>query len=615
MMALGDLPAMLRSAADQGLAGGARARAGRRAGGGLARRQPRPHGRAPRRAARGADRRGPPEDRALDHASQPGLGAAGGARAAARRTGSPERWAPPPSAARSRQAIRWSSDYLRVPLKLVTGPANAAKAGEVLGGLRARLDDDPILVVPTFSDVEHSQRELAERGAVFGARVMRFDWLFARDRRPRRLRRPPGVRLPARADRGGRGAARAAPRARRVGRPARLRACRGALRDRAQPLHGRAGPLDPGAPRLGRRRPAAGLRGGGRRRVPRLPRRRWRPRTWSTRSCSRGGRRRPARANRAWGGDAAVRVWLRRLHAARAPGARHDRELVRGGCDGLAALRAGTARVQGRVRDAPGAAGARRRGARACARSTTTTRPSRARRSTTSSACLFEDEPGRRVQPGSAIAFHSAGGERAEVELAGARVLQLLRDGVEPGDVAVVFRDPVRYSSLARAGLRRLRDPVLDRPQAAVRPHRPRARSARAHPRGGPRRQRRRPAHLPAHARAPAGARVCRQPRGRGAKPRRAQRRRRPRVLGARPLAARRARPPRAGARHRRIRRGARGAARAAVRRPLRAHGHRSERPAARGGARAQRGPARSRGAPLGARRRGASTRRTCSAC
>jgi hypothetical protein len=65
-----------------------------------------------------------------------------------------------------------------VPLKLVTGPANAAKAGEVLGGLRARLDDDPILVVPTVADVEHAQRELAERGAVFGAQVMKFDWLF-----------------------------------------------------------------------------------------------------------------------------------------------------------------------------------------------------------------------------------------------------------------------------------------------------------------------------------------------------------------------------------------------------------------------------------------------------
>ena len=65
-----------------------------------------------------------------------------------------------------------------MPLRLVTGPANAAKAGEVLGGLRARVEDEPILVVPAFQDVEHAQRELAERGAVFGVSVLRFDWLF-----------------------------------------------------------------------------------------------------------------------------------------------------------------------------------------------------------------------------------------------------------------------------------------------------------------------------------------------------------------------------------------------------------------------------------------------------
>ena len=65
-----------------------------------------------------------------------------------------------------------------MPLTLVTGPANAAKAGEVLGGLRARVEEEPILVVPAFQDVEHAQRELAERGAVFGVSVLRFDWLF-----------------------------------------------------------------------------------------------------------------------------------------------------------------------------------------------------------------------------------------------------------------------------------------------------------------------------------------------------------------------------------------------------------------------------------------------------
>src|SRR5688500_16845306 len=65
-----------------------------------------------------------------------------------------------------------------MPLKLVTGPANSAKAGEVLGGYRDRLDEEPILVVPEFRDVEHAQREMAANGAVFGVRVVRFDRLW-----------------------------------------------------------------------------------------------------------------------------------------------------------------------------------------------------------------------------------------------------------------------------------------------------------------------------------------------------------------------------------------------------------------------------------------------------
>ncbi len=65
-----------------------------------------------------------------------------------------------------------------MPLKLVTGPANSAKAGEVLGGYRERLEEEPILVVPEFRDVEHAQREMAANGAVFGVRVARFGWLW-----------------------------------------------------------------------------------------------------------------------------------------------------------------------------------------------------------------------------------------------------------------------------------------------------------------------------------------------------------------------------------------------------------------------------------------------------
>ena len=63
-------------------------------------------------------------------------------------------------------------------MTLVTGPANSGRAGEVLGAYRARLEEEPILVVPAFRDVEHTLRELADGGAVFGTTVVRFAWLF-----------------------------------------------------------------------------------------------------------------------------------------------------------------------------------------------------------------------------------------------------------------------------------------------------------------------------------------------------------------------------------------------------------------------------------------------------
>jgi len=68
-----------------------------------------------------------------------------------------------------------------VPLTIVTGPANAAKAGAVLERLAAanRAGRDPILVVPTAGDVAVYRRELAGRAdTVMGPRVLRFDGLL-----------------------------------------------------------------------------------------------------------------------------------------------------------------------------------------------------------------------------------------------------------------------------------------------------------------------------------------------------------------------------------------------------------------------------------------------------
>ena len=67
-----------------------------------------------------------------------------------------------------------------MPITLITGPANAGKAREVLGAVRGHLahGEEPLLVVPTRADVERYRRELALEGAVLGARVERFEGLI-----------------------------------------------------------------------------------------------------------------------------------------------------------------------------------------------------------------------------------------------------------------------------------------------------------------------------------------------------------------------------------------------------------------------------------------------------
>ncbi len=65
-----------------------------------------------------------------------------------------------------------------MPLTLVLGPANSAKAGEVLGAFAAAANRGAILVVPTAVDADHFGRELAHDGAVLGS-VLTFSGLAA----------------------------------------------------------------------------------------------------------------------------------------------------------------------------------------------------------------------------------------------------------------------------------------------------------------------------------------------------------------------------------------------------------------------------------------------------
>ncbi|HEU4701519.1 MAG TPA: PD-(D/E)XK nuclease family protein, partial [Conexibacter sp.] len=61
-----------------------------------------------------------------------------------------------------------------MPLTLVTGPANSAKAGVVLDAFRGRRRQEPWLVVPTRGDVLAFERELLGEGATQAGRVTTF---------------------------------------------------------------------------------------------------------------------------------------------------------------------------------------------------------------------------------------------------------------------------------------------------------------------------------------------------------------------------------------------------------------------------------------------------------
>ena len=332
-------------------------------------------------------------------------------------------------------------------LTLVTGPANAAKAGEVLGGLRAGLDEDPILVVPTFQDVEHAQRELADRGAVFGARVLRFDWLF------REIGARAGYREPI------------ASRVQReliVEQAVRRTPLEVLAESAAQP--GFACAAARFVAELGRNMvDPARLTGGLRRWAGDGPRRRH---AEEIAALYRGYRDGLEAAGLA---DPEVFAW-RALDALRLdPASWRRTPLFVYGFDDFTPLELDALETVARRCEAdvtvslpfePGrpafraVAAARQellaRGAREIALPALDDHYAEGSRRALHhlERGLFETEPIGRVDPGRAIAFHSAGGDRAEVELAAARVLELLREGVEPGDVAVVFRAPGRQASL-----------------------------------------------------------------------------------------------------------------------------------------------------------------------
>jgi ATP-dependent helicase/DNAse subunit B len=334
-----------------------------------------------------------------------------------------------------------------VPLNLVTGPANAAKAGEVLGGLRGRLEEEPILVVPTFQDVEHTQCELAERGAVFGASVLRFDWLF------REIATRAGHWERVASDVQRELVVEEAVRRARLELLAESAAQPGFVRAAARFV------TEVGGAMVEPSRLTQALRawaGDG-------PRRRYAEELAALYRGYRDGLEAAGLAD-------TELCCLRALDALRlAPDAWRGTPLFVYGFDDFDSLQLyaldtianrcgadvavslpyepGRAafKTVARVHQELLALGAAEK--RLPALDDHYAPDSRAALHHVERG-LFETEAEERVDAGAAISFHSAGGRRAEVELAGARLLELLRAGVEAGDIAVVLRRPGDYASL-----------------------------------------------------------------------------------------------------------------------------------------------------------------------
>ena len=336
-----------------------------------------------------------------------------------------------------------------MPLTLVTGPANAAKAGAVLGGLRARLDEEPILVVPAFTDVEHAQRELAAHGAVFGVRVLRFDWLFGE------------IALRAGYD------ARIASDVQReliVEQAASAASLEVLAQSAAQPGFARAATrfmAELGRSAVGPARLTRALR------------------DWAGEGPRRAYAEEVAAITRGYhAGLERAGLVDAELFAQRALGAlaeapeRWGRTPVFAyGFDDFTPLELDALETLARRcevdvtvslpfepgREAFRATAAVRSELEARGASELRLDPVDEHYAERSRAALHtlerrlfegpaEGEPG--IAAAGAIEFHLAGGERAEVELVGKRALELLRTGVEPGDIAVVFREPGGYASL-----------------------------------------------------------------------------------------------------------------------------------------------------------------------
>jgi ATP-dependent helicase/DNAse subunit B len=345
-----------------------------------------------------------------------------------------------------------------VPLTLVLGPANSAKAGEVLGAFAAAANRGAILVVPTAVDADHFSRELADSGAVLGS-VLTFGGLAAE--------------IAARAGHG----------ARRVTKLQRERVLTRALKDiDFHALRGAAA--------------TAGFPDAAGELIAELQRSLITPArfagalaSWAEQDPRRRSYARDVAAiyeayatalhdlNRV---DVELYAW-QALDALRAaPGRWGTTSVFFYGFDDLHPLERDAIETLARVAGAEVTVSltyeAGRQALTARAEVVEELRPLAERvRELPASAEhyepqarqalhhlereLFEPAP-ERIDPGNAIELREAGGELAEAEVAAAEALSLIRSGVPGEEIAVVYRSPARMASLVENTFRRYGIPI-----------------------------------------------------------------------------------------------------------------------------------------------------------
>jgi ATP-dependent helicase/DNAse subunit B len=333
-----------------------------------------------------------------------------------------------------------------MPLKLVLGPANSAKAGEVLGAFSALAPRGAMLVVPTAADALHYRHELAGQGSVLGA-VTTFSGLAAE-----------------------------------IARRARYTARRLTLRQRDELLRVAVAATSletlaesAGAP--GFRRAAAEL-------IAELERGLITPQRWQS-ALRAWGREDPRRApyaedlgriyqayareceRRGWV-DADLFAW-RALDALRARPDRWGRDAVFFyGFDDLTRLERDAVETLARVAGTevtvsltyePGRVALQARAEVAAELAPLADEvkelPARDEHYVPAARAalhhlerqLFEADP-ERADPGAAVVLLESGGERAEAELVAGQILALLRAGIPAEEIAVVYRSVARVAAL-----------------------------------------------------------------------------------------------------------------------------------------------------------------------